>query len=508
MDSKIGIVTLDGPAGVGKTTLAKRIAEDLHIAYLDTGAMFRSLALRLGEGAKDLPEEELLSKIKEVTFSLQGSGASSQLLCCGAPVGDEIRTEEVGTMASHVATNPVVRQALKEAQRAIGSARAIVVEGRDMGTVVFPTARFKFFLDASPRVRALRRQGQLKGMGKTASLSELEKQIRERDDRDRNRPVAPLRPAEDAICIDTSSLCIEEVEKSILDIISNALKKKEAGTEIPLLAPYWQAVQERRPLVHFITNSVIINDCANITLAAGGSPIMADAPEEAGQVTKICTSLVLNIGTVCQRTALSMMAAGAAAKALGHAVVLDPVGAGISDIRNNTLAQILRDIEPGFIKGNISEIRYLAEGVGAAQGVDAQASDMTGEDNLKAHAAMAQALAKKQKAVVVITGPIDIVADEERAYAVSNGSPWMGRISGAGCMSAAVLGVYAGAAGRADRLEAALAAVVAMGVAGEKAAAMLAENDGAGTFHIRLLDAVSLLKGEDLDSAKKVRRIL
>ena len=507
---KIGVVTLDGPAGVGKTTLAKKVAEALHIAYLDTGAMFRTLALRLGDGIKDLPEEEIRRRAADIVFSLKGTGAESQLLCSGVPVGQEIRTEEVGALASRVALIPVVRQILKEAQRSLGAAGSIVVEGRDMGTVVFPQAPYKFFLDASPKVRALRRLNQLKGMGQTASLGDLEKQIRERDDRDRNRPVAPLRPAEDALCIDTSNLTIEDTQRCILGCIrdkQDAQKKAVSAGGVPLLAPYWEAVQEKHPLVHFITNSVIINDCANITLAAGGSPIMADAPEEAGQVTEICNALVLNIGTVCQRTALSMQIAGSAARKLKHMVVLDPVGAGISDIRNNALRMILRDAQPKIIKGNCSEIRYLAEGTGAAKGVDAQAGDMTDEGNLLAHARMAQALAQRQDAVVIITGAIDIVASADAAYAVSNGSPWMGRISGAGCMCAAVLGAYAGASPE-DPLVAALAAMAAMGVAGEQAEARLDDKAGAGTYHMYLIDAVSRLDGETLDREKRIRKIL
>lgn len=502
--SSLRIVTIDGPAGVGKTTLAKRVADALQIAYLDTGAMFRTLALRLGEGIRDCPESEIREKAKSLVFSLQGSGAATKLCCNNVAVGSEIRTEKVGAMASQLAVIPVVREILKEAQRALGASTPLVVEGRDMGTVVFPRARYKFFLDASPRVRAERRLGELQNMGQEVSLTELEKQIAERDARDRNRTVAPLRPAEDAFCIDTSALAIDEVLKVILGCIADVHR---AAGSVPELAGLWQAVQDKKPLVHFITNVVIVNDCANVTLAAGGSPIMADAPEEVAQVTAICSALVLNIGTISTSTALSSLLAGKAARAHGHPVVLDPVGAGISDLRNETLHQILRDVRPQVIKGNISEMRYIAEGTGMAQGVDAAAGDLTDQSNLEAHAKMAQAIAKARDCVAVITGPIDIVADAKSAYAVSNGSAWMGRISGSGCMTAAVLGAYVGASPE-NPLGAALAAITHIGLAGEKAAERLPEGGGTGTFRTLLLDGVSTLTGAELDAGRQIRRLV
>ncbi len=205
------VVTLDGPAGVGKTTLARRLADELGIAYLDSGAMFRTLALRLGEGAERRPEAELLAEAGGLDFSLEGSGSGTRLRCQGAVVGQEIRTEEVGLMASRLAAVPVVREILKAAQRRLGEGSSLVAEGRDMGSVVFPRARHKFFLDASPEVRARRRLGDLRAMGMELPLEELEARIRERDTRDRTRAVAPLRPAEDACLVDTSELDRDEV---------------------------------------------------------------------------------------------------------------------------------------------------------------------------------------------------------------------------------------------------------------------------------------------------------
>lgn len=210
------IVTLDGPAGVGKTTLATTLAERLGIAYLDTGAMFRSVALSFGEGAWERSVDQLVPELNRLDFDLEGVGRHSELLLNGYPLSPQIRSEEVGLWASHLGRIPVVRDFLRRNQQAIGRMVSLVAEGRDMGSVVFPDARHKFFLDASIDVRAKRRYSQLKSMGMEEDLERIRAQIRIRDDQDRNRVVAPLKPASDAMIVDTSALDVDRVLEKIL----------------------------------------------------------------------------------------------------------------------------------------------------------------------------------------------------------------------------------------------------------------------------------------------------
>lgn len=492
------IVTIDGPAGVGKTTMAKKTAGALGIAYLDTGAMFRTLALRLGRGIENSGEKEIRTRAEELSFSLEGVGEKTALVCNGQVVGREIRTEEVGQMASRIAALPVIRDILKEAQRAMGKSTDLVVEGRDMGTVIFPKAACKFFLDAAPRVRAERRKADLEAMGATVDLDELEAQIVERDRRDRTRKVAPLKPAEDATVIDTSFMTREEVLSTILKAVSRSGRAKKAFAQGAYFGHFLERVREARPLVHFITNFVTVNDCANITLATGASPIMADALEEMAEVTSICDALVINMGTLNARTAASMVAAGKAASKAGHVIVFDPVGAGVSALRNETAHNILQEVRPTFIRGNLSEIRYLALGLGGSHGVDAAQGDSVTSDNIHTLADMILHFARRQQCVVVASGPIDIVSDGRKVFCVHNGCSFMGRITGTGCMASGVLAAFA-AAGRDRLFEAAVAATVCMGVVGEMAARRLKKGEGTGSFRTYLLDAVSCLKPRELD---------
>lgn len=210
------LVTMDGPAGVGKSTVAKRVAEALGVAYLDTGAMFRTIAYVLGPKGLELDESSINKELEKLQFSLSGSGVATVLSCNGKPSGQEIRTEAIGMLASRFATLPAVRAYLKKAQQALGEAYSLVAEGRDMGTAVFPNASHKFFLDASAETRALRRVKQLAENGVTEDLAEVTARIKERDHLDKNRAIAPLAPASDAVTIDTSDLNIDDVFSAVM----------------------------------------------------------------------------------------------------------------------------------------------------------------------------------------------------------------------------------------------------------------------------------------------------
>ena len=196
------------------------------------------------------------------------------------------------------------------------------------------------------------------------------------------------------------------------------------------------------PLIHNITNYVTVNDCANMVLACGASPIMADDAAEVEDITTICGGLNINIGTLNSRTITSMLLAGKKANQLGHPVVLDPVGAGASRLRTDTAFRLLRDVKFTVIRGNISEIKTLASGAGTTKGVDADVADKVTEENLDSAVAFAKAFAAQTGAVIAITGAIDIVADVQKAYCIRNGNAMMSSITGTGCQLSALTAAF------------------------------------------------------------------
>ena len=248
-------------------------------------------------------------------------------------------------------------------------------------------------------------------------------------------------------------------------------------------------VRAKTPLVHNITNYVTVNDVANVLLAAGGSPIMSDDADDVEDITSICGGLNINIGTLNSRTITSMLLAGKKANLLGHPVVLDPVGAGASQLRTDTANRLLREVKFTVIRGNISEVKTLASGAGTTKGVDADVADKVTEENLDSAVAFAKAFAARTGAVVAITGAIDIVADAHKAYCIRNGHPMMSSITGTGCQLSALTAAFV-TANPDQPLEAAAAAVCAMGLAGEIAHSRLSPLDGNSTYRNYIIDAV------------------
>lgn len=261
-------------------------------------------------------------------------------------------------------------------------------------------------------------------------------------------------------------------------------------------------VREKSPLIHNITNYVTANDCANIVLACGASPIMADDIDEVQDITAICGGLNINIGTLNARTVPAMLAAGKKANELGHPVVFDPVGAGASRLRTETALRLLEEVKFAMIRGNISEIKTLASGSGSTKGVDADGTDAVTEDNLDQAVAFAKAFAQTTGAVVAVTGAIDIVADSKTAYCIRNGHPMMSAVTGTGCQLSAMTAAYA-AANPGHPLEAAAAAVCAMGLCGQLAYERLTPKDGNASYRNYIIDAVYNLTPEELEKGAK-----
>jgi hydroxyethylthiazole kinase len=250
-------------------------------------------------------------------------------------------------------------------------------------------------------------------------------------------------------------------------------------------------LRDRKPLVHQITNYVVMNETANATLALGALPVMSHAREEVEQMASVAGALVINIGTLSPAWVEAMLLAGRAANSAGVPVVLDPVGAGATDYRTETANRIAREVDLAVVRGNAAEVATLAGRRAEIRGVESIAA---GDPPAELARAAAQALG----CVAAVTGPVDHVSDGERVLAVANGHELLGSVSGTGCMSTAITGCFLAVR---EPFEAAVEALAAFGVAGEEAAR---DARGPGTFHANLYDALAALDPATLDGRARV----
>ena len=254
-----------------------------------------------------------------------------------------------------------------------------------------------------------------------------------------------------------------------------------------------EKVRRTCPLVHHITNYVTVNDCANMCICAGGSPVMTDAEKDVPDMVKLASAVVLNIGTLNDRTIGSMLLAGKTANSLGIPVILDPVGVGATPYRTETARRILDEVRIAVIKGNHGEISVLAGSGGKVRGVDS----VSGSDDI---ASSARELALRTGAIVAATGPVDYVSDGKTVITLRNGSEFMGTVSGTGCMLSSVTGAYIGACG--VSLESVASAVSVFTIASE-VAIRDGKVFGPGSFRTKLFDSLYNLKTEDVDTLLK-----
>lgn len=267
-------------------------------------------------------------------------------------------------------------------------------------------------------------------------------------------------------------------------------------------------VRENNPLTHCITNSVTINDCANAVLAIGGSPIMAEDEEEMEEVVEIADVLVINIGKLSKEQIKAMNVSAAHATKTNTPIVLDPVGAGISQLRNNTIKYLVENNNITAIRGNISEIKAIANIIGllntksAAKGVDVSEDDIISRDNLEINGNLVKELAKKLDTVVIASGPLDIISNGETTIVLDNGDEMMPLITGSGCMLTSIVGSCVAVN---DPFEGSILASIAMSLAGEKAREQVDENNlGTGSFRTFLIDYLYKTNVESLINESKI----
>ena len=268
-------------------------------------------------------------------------------------------------------------------------------------------------------------------------------------------------------------------------------------------------IKEKNALTHCITNSVTINDCANAVLAIGGSPFMAEDAEELEEVVTIADVLVINIGKLSKDQIESMKISSKTANETNTPIVLDPVGVGVTELRNKVTMDLIENYDIAAIRGNISEIKAIAKLCGfldennTAKGVDVNVDDIITEDNLKANGDLICELASKLNTVILASGPIDILSDGETTVAITNGDDMMPLITGSGCMLSSIVGSCIGGS---NAFDGSLVAILAMNIAGEKARAKVDKNDeGTGSFRAYLIDYLYKTDSETLINESNIQ---
>lgn len=243
-------------------------------------------------------------------------------------------------------------------------------------------------------------------------------------------------------------------------------------------------VRSRNPLVHHITNAVTINDCANVTLAIGASPVMATSVEEVEEMVQLANALVLNIGTIQAETFSAMILAGKAANEKGIPIVFDPVGVGATSYRKTLAKELLQKVGVTIIRGNASEIQSLIGGVGKTRGVDVGDNTLDGKE-------LAMKAANLFSCVVVVSGKVDVVSNGKEIVQIENGDTWLTKVTGTGCMTTSLIASFAGTTD--DYFSASIGGMSAMSLAGERAKKDLSEGAGIGQFKVKLMDEISHL---------------
>lgn len=277
---------------------------------------------------------------------------------------------------------------------------------------------------------------------------------------------------------------------------------KNASLNAPQIWNLVEQIQSNTPIIHCITNTITINDCANILLAIHAAPTMAHHPLEVEEITSGCQSLVCNLGAMDDFEAMKI--AVKAASKLNHPIVVDPVGAGASKFRRDRFFELLQTAPVTCVRGNYSEIKALLLDSRTTVGVDAAPADLQSSELETAK--MAAKLAKLIHCTVIVSGAVDLVSDGNQAYAVYNGDARMSRITGSGCMSSVLLGAFLSQSE--FSLEAAAASCSIMGICGELAAAECEKrNGGTMTFRMLLIDALSTLKKEEVYQHAKVKKL-